>query len=217
MAPAFLAGRLSRMAETFRVHHRHQIEEREKEMRFINLKLFREERGLSQKKVVRDTGLPQSTVSYIENGYQEVSENHLERLKRTYPDADFSPYIYESEEYPYSIVKKSSPAEEVRKFEGDWSMPNPICHIGKHKVLLKMGRIFVSFDGDIIMDRNDGSFERLGYYFIEPEMLERGDLISGLTAKDWFDDELFEDFKRCYPLACGLTGRRPVLQLKGNY
>lgn len=217
MATMLLACRLSRQGKAHRVHHRHQIEEREKEMRFINLKLFRKERGMSQKQLVKNTGLPQSTVSYIENGYQEVSESHLETFKRTYPDADFDTYIYESNDYPYSIVKKSRYEEDFRKFEGDWSTPNPICYIGKYKVLLKMGRISISFEGDIIMDRNDGSFERLGYHFIEPDMLERSDLISGLTEKDWFNDELFEDFKRCYPVACWLVGKKPVVQIKPNY
>lgn len=96
-------------------------------------------------------------------------------------------------------------------------MPNPVCHVGRTKVLLKMGRICISFDGLIIIDRNDGSFEKLGYHLIEPEMLERGDLISGLAEKDWFDDEVFEDFKRCYPVACGLAGKKPVPQTKSNY
>lgn len=169
MAPAFLAGRLSRMEETIRVHNSDKTEEIE--MKFINLKQFRSERGLSQKQMVSDTGLPQSTVSYIENGYQEVSESHLEVFKRAYPDVDFAPYIYECEDYPYAILKKSKGEKDIRKFEGDWSAPNPICCIGKYKVLIKMGRIYVSFDGDIIMDRNDGSFESLGYHFIEPDKM----------------------------------------------
>lgn len=186
-------------------------------MKFINLKLFRKERGLNQKQLVNDVGLPQSTVSYIENGYQEVSENHLEKLKNAYPDVDFSSYLYEREDYPYSVMKKHLHKEDIRKFEGDWSSPNPICQIGKSQVLLKMGRIYISFDGEIIIDRNDGSFERLGYHFIEPEMLESCDLIKGLTAKEWFDDELFEDFKRCYPIACRLVGKMPIKQIKQNY
>ena len=35
-------------------------------MKFINLKRFRQDRCLSQKELVAITGLPQSTVSYIE-------------------------------------------------------------------------------------------------------------------------------------------------------
>lgn len=186
-------------------------------MKFINLKLFRKERGLSQKQLVSDTGLPQSTVSYIENGYQEVSVSHLEVFKRAYPEVDFAPYIYESEGYPYAILKKSKGENDIRKFEGDWSAPNPICLIGKYKVLLKMGRIYISFDGDLILDRNDGTFETLGYHFIEPERLGSDNLISGLTEKEWFDDELFEDFKRCYPIACWIVGKMPVPQIKANY
>ena len=186
-------------------------------MRFINLKLFLKERGLSQKELVRETGLPQSSVSYIENGYQEVSESHLELLKKAYPDVDFTPYFYESDHYPYSAVAKALHEDDIRKFEGDWSTPNPICHIGKYQVLLKMGRISISFDGDMILDRNDGTFETLGYHFIEPERLQSDSLINGLTEKEWFDDELLEDFKRCYLIACGLTGKVPVPQIKGNY
>ena len=80
-----------------------------------------------------------------------------------------------------------------------------------------MGRISISFDGDMILDRNDGTFETLGYHFIEPERLQSDSLINGLTEKEWFDDELLEDFKRCYLIACGLTGKVPVPQIKGNY
>ena len=98
-------------------------------MRFINLKLFRKERGLSQKELVRETGLPQSSVSYIENGYQEVSESHLELLKRAYPDVDFTPYFYESDHYPYSAVAKARHEDDIRKFEGDWSTPVSYTHL----------------------------------------------------------------------------------------
>lgn len=50
-------------------------------MKFINLKQFRKDKNLSQKELVALTGLPQSTVSYLENGYQEVRENQLLVLK----------------------------------------------------------------------------------------------------------------------------------------
>ena len=69
-------------------------------MKFINLKQFRKDKNLSQKELVALTGLPQSTVSYLENGYQEVRENQLLVLKRVFPDDEVSQYIYESDSYP---------------------------------------------------------------------------------------------------------------------
>ncbi len=186
-------------------------------MKFINLRMFRQERNISQKQLVIDTGLPQSTVSYIENGYQEISDNHLELLQKAYPETDFGPFIYESEKYPYAVVKTNRDEEANRTFSGDWSSPIPVCLIGDNRILLKMGRVHVSFDGDIILDRNNGSFKHLGYYHVDSNRLNDKGLISHLTQKAWFDDDIFEDFKRCYLLACGLAGKVPVPQLRMDY
>lgn len=186
-------------------------------MKFINLKQFRQDRSLSQKELVAITGLPQSTVSYIENGYQEIRENQLMVLKQAYPDADFSRYIYESASYPYLTNSNRHKTEANRKFPGDWSRPAPLDKIDGIDILMKMGRASVSFDGDIVLDRNDGTFLNLGYYVIEPDLLGDSDLIDHLTEKEWFNDELYEDFKRCYLIACRLVGKRPVVQIKTDY
>lgn len=186
-------------------------------MKFINLKQFRQDRGLSQKELVAITGLPQSTVSYIENGYQEIRENQLTALKQAYPDADFVQYIYESSSYPYLTNLSRHEMEADRKFPGDWSRPTPLDRIDGTDILVKMGRASVSFDGDIVLDRNDGTFLNLGYYVIEPDSLGVSDLIDRLTEKEWFNDELYEDFKRCYLIACRLVGKRPAAQVKSGH
>lgn len=107
--------------------------------------------------------------------------------------------------------------EADRKFPGDWSMPTPLDRIDGADILVKMGRASVSFDGDIVLDRNDGTFLNLGYYVIEPDSLGVSDLIDRLTEKEWFNDELYEDFKRCYLIACRLVGKRPVAQVKSGH
>lgn len=186
-------------------------------MKFINLKRFRQDRCLSQKELVAITGLPQSTVSYIENGYQEIRENQLAVLKQAFPDTDFVQYIYESTSYPYLSNGRLHEIETDRKFAGDWSRPNPLERIEGMDILMTMGRASVSFDGNIVLDRNDGTFLNLGYYVIEPDLFSDSDLIYHLTEKAWFNDELYEDFKRCYFIACRLVGKRPVKQLKMDY
>lgn len=186
-------------------------------MKFINLKKFREDRELTQKDLVRISGLSQSTVSYIENGLQEICEKHLDTLKSVFPDVDFSQYIYESDKYAYSVITRSLDEDEKRKFEGDWSAPSPIERIDRTDILLVMGRVSVSFDGDILLDRNDGSFKYLGYHHIGPDRLENGCLMEYLASKPWFNDEIYEDFKRCYLIACRLAGKEPTAQIKqGN-
>ena len=186
-------------------------------MQFINLKQFRQDKNLSQKELVDLSGLPQSTVSYIENGYQDVRGNQLAALKQAFPDVDFSQYIHESDSYPNIPKPKLLDEEANRKFRGDWSRPNPVDRIEGMDVLMKMGRASISFEGDIILDRNDGTFLNLGYYVLEPDLFDDADLIDHLTEKGWFNDELYEDFKRCYLIACRLVGKQPVKQIKLDY
>lgn len=186
-------------------------------MKFINLKQFRQDRSLSQKELVAITGLPQSTVSYIENGYQEIRENQLEVLKKAFPDADFARYIYMSASYSHLTKARHQETWANRKFPGDWSSPTPLDKIDGIDILMQMGRASVSFDGDIVLDRNDGTFLNIGYYVIEPDLFGDRDLIDHLTGKEWFNDELYEDFKRCYLIACRLVGKRPVKQIKMDY
>ena len=217
MAAAFLVGRLSRMEETVRVYNSDKTEENEKEMKFINLKQFRSERELSQKQLVKDTGLSQSTVSYIENGYQEVSELHLEILRKTYPGIKFEDYVYMSESYPYAVVKKESDILCNRNFQGDWSSPTAVDKIGSTPILLKIGRVSMAFDGTLYLDRNDGTFKKLGYHIIGASKLNDGSIVARLIEETWFDDEIYEDFKRCYHIACRVSGIEPVAQIKSRY
>lgn len=183
-------------------------------MKFINLKQFRAEHNLSQKELVSLTGLTQSTVSYIENGLQEISDNQLGPLKDAFPDIDFNQYIYESERYRQSVVIPECNMEADRRFVGDWSKPTPINILGEYKILLTIGRVSVAFDGTIIIDRNDGSFRNIGYYQIDPLSFGSEHLIDNLTTKDWFNDMVYESFKRCYHIACALVGKKPAKQVK---
>lgn len=183
-------------------------------MRFINLKKFREDNGLTQKELVRMTGLSQSTVSYMENRLQEICEKHLSTLKEVFPSTDFSQYIYESKSYARAVVNRDNDEEAHRNFEGDWSTPSPIERIGSSEILLSMGRVSVTKDGYMLLDRNDGTFNSLGYYEIDPEGLMDSHIIDHLVSKAWFNDEIYEDFKRCYLIACRLAGREPTVQIK---
>lgn len=186
-------------------------------MKFLNLKQFRKDKDLSQKKLVALTGLPQSTISYIENGYQEVREKQLAVLRRAFPEADLSKYIYESDSYPSLSQSKPLKEESNQTFPGDWSRPNPVDKVEGLEILMKMGRVSISFDGYILLDRNDGTYLNIGYYVINPDLFGETDLIDHLTQKGWFNDGLYEDFKRCYLIACCLVGKRPVKQVKINY
>lgn len=186
-------------------------------MKFINLKQFRKDKDISQKKLVALTGLPQSTISYIENGYQEVRENQLIVLSRAFPEDDLSKYIYESESYPTLGQSKIHKKENNQTYSGDWSRPNPVDRVEGLDILMKMGRASISFDGNIILDRNDGTYLNFGYYVIKPDLFGDSELIYHLTHKGWFNDELYEDFKRSYFIACCLVGKRPVKQIKLDY
>ena len=53
-------------------------------MKFINLRLFRKERKLTQRQLGEALQLPQSTISYLENGLQEATDNLLECIKSTF-------------------------------------------------------------------------------------------------------------------------------------
>lgn len=66
----------------------------------------------------------------------------------------------------------------------------------------------------MLLDRNDGTFNSLGYYEIDPEGLMDSHIIDHLVSKAWFNDEIYEDFKRCYLIACRLAGREPTVQIK---
>lgn len=48
---------------------------------------------MSQKEFVKKTGLPQSTVSYLENGYQALYPKQLEQIEEAFPEENISAYI----------------------------------------------------------------------------------------------------------------------------
>lgn len=180
-------------------------------MKFINLKQFRKEYQLSQKQLVERIELPQSTVSYLENGLQEFSSLHEEILKKRFPDVDFTPYIFERNGYASSTIEQIA---SKRDFEGDWNSITPEATIGGIDILLIVRRIALSVNGILLLDKNNGSFSDIGYYIIQPSQLSNPHLLRELTLKEWFDNGIFEDFKRFYKIACGLAGIIPVSQEK---
>ena len=186
-------------------------------MRFINLKQFRKERNLSQKMLEEKTGLPQSSISYLENGLQELTDPNYEMLQRAFPDIDFTPYLMERDSYSKTIVNDWDRVDNEPRFSGDWSVPTPIDRYENLPIICRMGRVSISMTGDIILDRNDGSFRFMGYYVVDSERLDENDWIDHLSEKDWFDDLMYEDFKRAYAIACALAGVAPAKQIKTEY
>ena len=181
-------------------------------MKFINLKKFRKDRNLKQKTLVAQTGLKQSAVSYLENGYQEVTDVHLNALEQAYPNVDFGEYIYEQDSFPAAVAKHHPFVHTHRQYHGDWNKPTPLDNIQGHSILVKMGRINITGEGDMFLDKNDGSLAAIGYYHIPVKRLSDNRLLHSLTRKTWFDDEMYEHFKRCYALACSIAGVKPVNQ-----
>ena len=181
-------------------------------MKFINLKKFRKDRNLKQKTLVAQTGLQQSVVSYLENGYQEVTEMQLNALQKAYPDVDFEEYVYEQDGFPVAAAEHRPFVHTHRQYHGDWNKPTPLDNIQGHSILVKMGRINITGEGDLFLDKNDGTFSAIGYYHIPVKRLSDNHLLHSLTRKTWFDDEMYEHFKRCYALACSIAGVSSVNQ-----
>lgn len=182
-------------------------------MRFINLRKFRKERDLKQNSLAAMAGLQQSAVSYLENGYQEVTDVHLEALQQAFPDVNFSEYIYEQDSFPTAIVTNRPDLKHWRRlYQGDWNKPSPIDNIQGHDILVKLGRINITGDGDMFLDKNDGTLASLGYYHISVKRLSDTRLLHSLTQKSWFDENMYENFKRCYAIACKIAGVSPVEQ-----
>lgn len=178
-------------------------------MKFINLKQFRKEHNLSQKQLVESMGLPQSTVSYLENGLQELSPLHKEILKAKFPNVDVEEYIYEKDSYASTTSEHLMPK---RNFACDWNSITPETTIGGISILLKVRRMSLATNGVLLIDKDDGSFRDIGYYTINPNQFSNPILLKELTKKEWFDDNLFEDFKRFYKLACALVDLVPAIQ-----
>lgn len=184
-------------------------------MKFINLKLFRREIGITQKELVTRIGLPQSVVSYLENGVMDLKEKHLMALNQAFPYQDFSQYIYESETYPQAIqFWETQPLKDTDPYPGMWTVPTPLEYVESLPILCKNGRVRIAFDGHIILDRNDGSFQEIGYHIIDPSKFSDKHLLAKLTQKSWFGNSLYEEFKRAYLIGCRLAGVHPIEQEK---
>lgn len=184
-------------------------------MQFINLKQFRKERGLTQKQLGDALQLPQSTISYLENGLQEATDYLIDCIKRVYNVDNLDGYVYERKTFhdPEKLFMKKSKALNAI-FEMNWDMANPIDILEGFPIICKIGQISIAKDGTLLIDRNIGIGYRLSYYIIRPEKFGRADLILSITTKDWFDFDVFEDFKRAYFIGCCISGIHPVEQSK---
>lgn len=182
-------------------------------MKLINLKQFRKERGLSQVDMSRALSLPQSSISYLENGLQEVTDDLIDRIKKAYKVDDLSDFIYERATFHDPEHVNLSYKEKMESvFTGDWCSPTPIDIIEGFLIICKEGKISVSTDGTLIIDRNNGIGFRLSHYIIRPEQFENPYLILDLTTKPWFDEEMFENFKRAYFIGCKIADIYPMKQ-----
>ncbi len=170
---------------------------------------------MSQKELVQLTGLNQCTVSYLENGHQEVAEQHLEKLRTVFPEVDMESYIYDRETHlpPEKIRMDKSYTHNII-LNGDWSLPSPLEITEGMRIICRMGRILVSAYGDILLNKNDGSFSHQGYYVISHRKLEDPCIIQCLSQKEWFDAEMYEDFKRAYFIGCKIADTHPMKQLR---
>lgn len=184
-------------------------------MKLINLKQFRKERGLTQTEFGKALKLPQSTVSYLENGLQEVSDYLIEQIKKAYNVDSLSKYLYErSCFHDRDAIVASLSDSNVSFLEDDWNEVAPIEFIENIPIICRIGAIYIGMDGSIAIDPNNGIGYKLNHYIIQSVCLDSTDIISRLLSKNWFDDLMYEDFKRAYLIACKLADIIPVKQEK---
>ena len=184
-------------------------------MKFINLKLFRKERNLTQRQLGEALQLPQSTVSYLENGLQEATDNLLECIKSTFQVNNLDGYVYERKTFHNpGVLHLTSLEKKDIIFNNDWNEIMPIDTIEGFAVICKSGKINIAKDGTLLIDRNTGIGYCLSYYIICPNRFNDSNLLLSLIDKKWFDDETLEDFKRAYYIGCRIAGIIPAQQLK---
>lgn len=184
-------------------------------MKLINLKQFRKERGLTQKQFGEKMKLPQSTVSYLENGMQEVTDYLLGLIAKRFAVDNINDYVYERSTF-HSLV--NYPVDEQLRLEtifaGNWNESKPIEMIESFPIICKIGNICIGRDGTLVIDRNNGIGYKLSHYIIRPDQFEEPNLLLSLTTKKWFDKEMYENFKRAYYVGCKLAEIYPMKQLK---
>lgn len=96
-------------------------------MKLINLKQFRKERGLTQTEFGKALKLPQSTVSYLENGLQEVTDYLIEQIKKAYNVDSMSNYLYErSRFHDRDAIVASLSDSNVSFMDDDWNDVTPV-------------------------------------------------------------------------------------------
>lgn len=184
-------------------------------MKFINLKLFRKERNLTQRQLGEVLQLPQSTISYLENGLQEATDHLLECIKNIFQVNDIDGYVYERKTFHNpAVLHLTSQEKKDIIFNNDWNEMIPIDTIEGFAVICKFGRINIAKDGSLLIDRNTGIGYCLSYYVICPNRFNDSNLLLSLTDEKWFDDEILEDFKRAYYIGCRIAGIFPAQQLK---
>lgn len=184
-------------------------------MKFINLKQFRKERGLTQRQLGEALHLPQSTISYLENGLQEVTDYLLDCIKQEYEVENIEVYVYERKTFHNPGELHISGLEKKEALSNsDWNEMEPIDIIDDFPIISKTGRINIAKDGTLLIDRNTGSGYCLSYYVISPDKFADSRLFLSIIEKDWFDDETLEDLKRAYFIGCRIVGVYPVQQVK---
>ena len=184
-------------------------------MKFINLKLFRKERNLTQRQLGEALQLPQSTISYLENGLQEATDHLLECIKGTFQVNSLDGYVYERKTFHNpGVLHLTSQEQKDIIFNNDWNEMMPIDTMDGFAVICKSGRINIAKDGTLLIDRNTGIGYCLSYYIISPNRFNDSNLLLSLTGKKWFDEETLEDFKRAYYIGCRVACIFPAQQLK---
>lgn len=184
-------------------------------MKLINLRQFRKERGLTQKQFGEAMQLSQSTVSCLENGLQEATGHLLDRMAKVFMVDNMDDYVYERKTYldPESVLMTRD-EKMAGVFAGDWNEMEPIDIIEGFPIICRLGTVSIGRDGTLLIDRNNGIGYKLSHYVIRPDKFEEPTLLLALTAKQWFDDEMYEDFKRAYFIGCKIADIYPMRQLK---
>ena len=105
------------------------------------------------------------------------------------------------------------PTHLFQLLDNDKPFADIVCRIGKWAVSTE-GDIAYLYRDDNMINISDGYLGTYDTYDIYNERLNEPDWILHLTGKDWFTEEVFEDFKRAYFVACKIAGVKPVVQKK---